>query len=394
MTLTRVATEINQRKRKNATNPHLNTPQKARIRQAYTDRKEMNYYGLRSRNHSFKAAYEALAVSKTSAYRTIREARPSDVDRTIHNARDVDEPRGRPRTITPSEIHEMERIIKESDAIGRSMTWLALGRQAGLEDVSERTIRRTLGRMDYHKCVACLKTWISSSLAQQRVDFADYMLRKYPFKHDWWRVRFSDEVHFGVGPMGKLMIIRKPGERYCINCIQEQHERDRIAEKQKVHVWAAIGHDFKSDIHFYDIPSNNNGKMTTSYYVDHILEPLVKPWIIQGHDFVLEEDRDSGHGISKTNTPTTRYVKAWKESNNLKYYFNCSGSPDLSPIENCWQPTKHYIRKEPHWDRQDTRNLAQEGWDRIEQKWINKKVDEMPERLLAVIRAHGKASGY
>lgn len=84
MTLTRVATEINQRKRKNATNPHLNTPQKARIRQAYTDRKEMNYYGLRSRNHSFKAAYEALGVSKTSAYRTIREARPSDVDRTIH----------------------------------------------------------------------------------------------------------------------------------------------------------------------------------------------------------------------------------------------------------------------------------------------------------------------
>jgi hypothetical protein len=31
--------------------------------------------------------------------------------------------------------------------------------------------------------------------------------------------RFSDEIHFSLGPQGKLMIIRRPGERYCEKCI-------------------------------------------------------------------------------------------------------------------------------------------------------------------------------
>jgi len=252
-----------------------------------------------------------------------------------------------------------------------------------------------MGRMDYHKCVACTKSWIGSELAQKRCDYASSILDKYPFKHDWWHIRFSDEVHFRIGPMGKLMIIRKLGERYCINYIQEQEDRDKkIVEKKKAHAWGAVGHNFKSELIFYDILINTNGKMITTYYVDHILDTVVKPWIQNDPPFVLEEDRDSGHGISKTNTPATRYVKNWKTANNLDCFFNCSGSPDLSPIEDCWQPTKQYVRRFPHWEKEDTIRLAKEGWHQIEQDWINKKIDEIPQRLLACIQHHGKASGY
>jgi transposase len=134
--------------------------------------------------------------------------------------------------------------------------------------------------------------------------------------------------------------------------------------------------------------------MTARAYVDKILEPVVKPWLQERNHFVLEEDRDSGHGISVKLTPATKLVKDWKEANSLTSFFNCSGSPDLSPIEDCWQPTKQYIRKFPHWQKQDTIRLATEGWERIEQDWINKKIDEIPDRLHAVIQHHGKASGY
>ena len=34
--------------------------------------------------------------------------------------------------------------------------------------------------------------------------------------------------------------------------------------------------NFKSDIYFYDVPGNSNGKMTHQVYIDFILELVVK----------------------------------------------------------------------------------------------------------------------
>jgi hypothetical protein len=55
--------------------------------------------------------------------------------------------------------------------------------------------------------------------------------------------------------------------------------------------------------------------MTQRVYIDQILEPIVKPWLERGDDFVLEEDNDSGHGPDRSNP-----VKEWKATNNLKSY--------------------------------------------------------------------------
>jgi hypothetical protein len=72
-------------------------------------------------------------------------------------------------------------------------------------------------------------------------------------------------------------------------------------------------------------------------------------------------------------------------------------SPDLSPIENCWQPPKMHTRKIPHWDDQTTRDLMQEGWQELSQKWINAQVDTMVDRLkdcLDLNKADGDTTGY
>lgn len=70
--------------------------------------------------------------------------------------------------------------------------------------------------------------------------------------------------------------------------------------------------------------------MSQQVYIDQILEPIVKPWLMAGHDFALEEDGDSGHGPGKNNI-----VRTWKNKHGLNHYFNCPSSLDLSPIENC-----------------------------------------------------------
>lgn len=71
--------------------------------------------------------------------------------------------------------------------------------------------------------------------------------------------------------------------------------------------------------------------MTALYYKNTILETIVKPWIDAGEEFVLEEDQDSAHGIMRYGRGI---VQTWKRDIGLKNYFNCSGSSDLSPIEN------------------------------------------------------------
>jgi hypothetical protein len=126
-----------------------------------------------------------------------------------------------------------------------------------------------------------------------------------------------------------------------------------------------MGYNFKSPLIRYNIPSNKNGKMTAQAYVDKIPKPVVKPWIQNDLPFVLEEDRDSSHGVGKGNTTTTKMVKTWKENNGLQSYFNCSGSPDFAPIKNVWQPCKQYVCKYPHWDKRYIMQLAEEGWEGI-----------------------------
>lgn len=108
------------------------------------------------------------------------------------------------------------------------MTWSQLAEELDL-GVSGKTIKRHMGSMDSHKCIACSKGWMSQKLAQKRKEWATIMLDKYPKPEDWHRVRFSNELHWSIGAEEKIQIIRKPGERYCSDCIQ--HTLDRTAEK-------------------------------------------------------------------------------------------------------------------------------------------------------------------
>ena len=160
------------------------------------------------------------------------------------------------------------------------------------------------------------------------------MKERYPRLEDWHRVKFNDEVYYGYGPQSKLRIIRKLGERYCPDCIQKDKEPNK-KDKKRHHCWDVIDYNFKSEIYFYEVPGNTNGKMSQKVYIDQILESIVKPWINVHHDFVLEEDDDLGHRLGKSNI-----VHTWKEVNGLEFYFNYYLLSDLTPIENCWQSVK------------------------------------------------------
>ncbi|KAF2627901.1 hypothetical protein BU25DRAFT_431205 [Macroventuria anomochaeta] len=265
--------------------------------------------------------------------------------------------------ISDDSLQNIERMIQDEGFEVRAYTWDTLAYEAGLS-CSGRTLQRALGRMDYHKCIACRKGWCGRDLKETQKEYAKMAKAMRPEPEDWDNVRFSDEVHFALGPQGRIYIIRKPGEQYCSNCIQHQNEPTPMEkEMNKIHAWAAIGYNFKSPLTFYNISSNKNGKMTQCAYIDQVLKPLVKPWVDRGDRFWLEEDNNSGHGPGKSNI-----VRTFKKDNSIQSFFNAPSSPDLALIENCWQPPKQYIKKFPHWDEDDTWELALEGWDKVTQE--------------------------
>jgi hypothetical protein len=219
----------------------------------------------------------------------------------------------------------------------RVLNWQQLATAAGISGISIDTICQHIYDLDYHFCIACDRSWISSSMKEQRIEFSLKMLQLRPNPDDWKYVYFSDEVHFGLGPQQRLHIIRRPGERYCAGCIQE---RGQPEEKDlcRIHAWGIIGWNYKKLI-LYET-ENKNGKMNQTIYTTQIL-PMVED-DLQG--FVLEEDNDSGRTCGRATN--------WKLDHEIEYYFNTPKSPDLSPIENVWQPLKFHYNAEPHWDEE------------------------------------------
>ncbi|KAK3370787.1 hypothetical protein B0T24DRAFT_530943, partial [Lasiosphaeria ovina] len=82
-----------------------------------------------------------------------------------------------------------------------------------------------------------------------------------------------------------------------------------------------------------------------------------------------------------------------KQRHGLKHFFNTPGSPDLSPIENCWRAVKQYIRAHLRIGS-DIKELALEGWKRVSQKTINGLVDSMVRRMEDVLTGEGQITGW
>ena len=77
----------------------------------------------------------------------------------------------------------MEKILENKRLEGRGLTWLQLRFEAQV-DVSEAIIRCIIGSLNYHKCLACQRSWQSSYSKKNRVDYAKYMLERYPEPED------------------------------------------------------------------------------------------------------------------------------------------------------------------------------------------------------------------
>jgi len=119
--------------------------------------------------------FRTFNVSKRQSYEMLR---PDSSSRRRHNDPEEEETRGRKGLITPKHIREMEKILEEEGFEARALTWEQLGFEMSLE-CSGNTVKRAMGTMNYHKCVACRKGWFSQRTATKRVEYSVVMLERY-----------------------------------------------------------------------------------------------------------------------------------------------------------------------------------------------------------------------
>ena len=141
---------------------------------------------------SKEEVFKTFGVPRSTGYELLK----TNSTRQRHHDLDLVETRGRKTIVTSDQIQEMESILQTTGLEGRGLTWEQLGMEAGVK-ASGKTIKRIMGTMDYHKCIACQQGWVSEKTAANRLAFAQKMLEKYPEPKNWEHVRFSDEVHFG-----------------------------------------------------------------------------------------------------------------------------------------------------------------------------------------------------
>jgi hypothetical protein len=360
---------------------HHTTPKKARVQGICDYLKHIGRTGFHN------DVFRDQGVSRTSGWRILAQPREQD-NRTFHSI--FPDTRGRKKKISNEDLATIERFLDNNGHDGRTIPWACLPAAAGLDiDVSAETVRRAVKDVNFRMCPTCPNKYLSPQHKEGRLEYARTMLERYPEPEDWYHVRFSGKSHFGWGPQGRVHVIQRPWERYCPDCIVEKEE-PVAKDQKKLHAWAAVGHDFKSDLVWYDVPGSSNGNMSLQVYRDKILEPVVGTWLQEGQSFVLEEENDSGHGgVNKPNI-----VRTWKRDHGLETFFNCSSSPDFTPIEKAWQLPKQYIRKRPCWEDDSVRGLAEEGWENLTHESINRWVDDIPQVFKDCIELEGAMTDH
>ncbi|KAL0933239.1 HMG box protein [Colletotrichum truncatum] len=351
---------------------HYDTPRKARLRGAY------EFLEAKGLKYKKKELFSHFGVSERIGRRLLAEdISDATADRRRHNNPTFPETRGRKKLSSNEALSSSEELVDTEGFEAKR-----LPREAMPANRDTQKACHTRGRA---KRIAKQVAHIDEETATRGLQHTESALRARPLASDWHDVVFSDECHFGFADERPSHIARTPNTCSDPSNLEERQEPDE-SERKAIYCWAAIGYGFKSSLVWYEVPTNQNGKMNQKVAIEAILEPHVKQRLqeaeAEGQYFVLEEDDESGHGPG---LPIK--ARTWKDTNGLDYFFDCPRNPELSPIENAWSIPKHWVRNTPDWDYETLKQLTEAVWQTIKPETIDRWIDSMPKRLNQVIES-------
>jgi hypothetical protein len=277
---------------------------------------------------------------------------------------------------------------------------------------------------------AYVKKKISARNKELRVKYGEE--HKDKTVDDFWQyIYYTNEAHIDPSSMGQGYILREEGHRTDPENIQERGEKTGV----ELHIFAWVNwHEKAEKLEFYrdeeeytrrpkrppkprtrkyesdeeyqarlreweallpheQVMKPKGNGMTQKYYTERLLpvyiEAISKARLRDSKPWVLQEDNDPSHG----NDPRSLYGLAakLKDDNWIPYLTHPPQSPDLNPIEACWNIIKIRIRKRTWRTLEELKAILQEEWDRVTMEEIRARISEMPQRCKDLVEHGGKA---
>ncbi|POM72783.1 Putative retroelement [Phytophthora palmivora] len=254
------------------------------------------------------------------------------------------------------------------------------GTRAGRQPILLRLLIRTAAAGDQFAAELKAKLGLKASVRTiqrvlQRVDHLEYtkMDRTLPLTaaHKAARMKWAEvrRKKFNLdGPDGFKFYwrdIRRPLQSY----LQRQNGGGSVM------VWGAFSAEGKSKLVFL------KGRQNSGDYIYTISEYML-PFAHSNHgtDFVFQQDNASIHASRET----THFLKEME----VETMVWPARSPDCNPIENVWSgmAARVYVHGRQYSATDQLEIAIQAAWDSIEQAYLQKLVESMPRRCLAVIK--------
>ena len=248
----------------------------------------------------------------------------------------------------------------------------------------------------------------------------------------WQFVHFSDEAHIDPDVICRHRILREKGTATAPENLQRVPDFGGC----KIHIAASVSWHHKSPLVFYndendhiyvqakkprkprkkkrqteeqyreeltqwearqphdvDVKPKGNS-MTQLYYTEKILPVYLREIDKQralGRKAILQEDNDPSHGTRGNFENGPPNVPArFKQQHAIETMKHPAQSPDLNVKESSWNILLQRQRREEYHSIEQLKDVLHRVWKDIDQKEIQARIAEMPERCKKVIESKGK----
>ena len=282
---------------------------------------------------------------------------------------------GRPRATTPradNRIHIYAKAHPFATANEISSEVFPVG-----SSPSVHTIRRRLNKK-FHlpSRVAAKKTKLSPKNIKDRIAFC----RRYGgwTASQWEDVMFSDESSIEQFSNRPRNVRRPPGKRF-----DPKYVLPTVKTCPKLMIWGAITAHMRCGLWFMPHNTTINGTV----YLE-ILKEKLQLFMNISNTSKFQHDGAPCHRAKKVND--------WLNTNGIEVIGPWPGnSPDLNPIENCWDVVKKEVAKLRPTSTDDLREKIKQVWvHKITPDYLRKLIHSMPTRLAKCLKAGGRHTKY